>query len=547
VSSLVAQGIPACCAFALAALGACYTESEQPVPGASNELTEETVAAPLRLPTARLTAIELERALRDVFAPVALPPLTLAGDVAIDGFDNVSAGQAATPGFVEGLQSAVKVAVQAALANASFLGCKPQGAAEEDACARATLERIVPKAFRRPIAADELSDLVQVYVDVRKNGATFSEGLAASLSATLQMPDFVYRIELGSGPAVNGKVTLTNHEMASRLAFFLWDAPPDRTLLDAAQNGALQTPEQLETQARRMFSDPRAKEAVAHFNEQWLHLDKFARTNKDAALYPQFDAQMRNAMRVSLDKYIERAFFEEGSLTSLLIGKEAYVNNLLAPLYGVSAPGPDFRLVTLDPSQRSGLLTQVGVMAMLAHEKDHAPILRGVFVLDNLLCTPAPPPPKDIPPAPAVEPGMPKTTRERMQKQHTAQASCKGCHETIDGVGFTFENYDTLGQWRTTENGQPLDSSGFFFDPKGDRVLVQNAVELSQKLAESTMVRDCLTKRWYSYALGAGREDVKPGHIATLAASFQNAKLDMRELVIAMIKAESFRTRIVEQ
>jgi mono/diheme cytochrome c family protein len=234
---------------------------------------------------------------------------------------------------------------------------------------------------------------------------------------------------------------------------------------------------------------------------------------------------------------------------SLLTDSNAYVNADLAKLYGVQAPVSGFAWVALDPKQRAGILTQAGILAGLAHEREHAPILRGVFVLDNMLCTPPPPPPKDIPAAPAPDAQNPKTTRERLQKQHEVGV-CAGCHVAIDGAGFAFENYDAVGGYRTKDNGFDVDASGQYSDRNGNTVKFANALELAGSLGQSKAVQVCFAEKWYSYGLGVARDGVESAQLDQVLKATQGvglgADLNMRDLAVALVRSEAFRTRIKE-
>jgi hypothetical protein len=268
---------------------------------------------------------------------------------------------------------------------------------------------------------------------------------------------------------------------------------------------------------------------------------------KDAALYPSFSPATADAMRASADAYVDWVFFGDGSFTTLLTDTHAFVNDDLASIYGVAAPGgADMKLVSVDPTQRSGVLTNAGLMAGFAHATADSPVLRGVWVLDRLMCSAPPPPPKDVNVTPPVDNGgQPMTTRDRFAKQHE-QGVCAGCHHTIDGIGFGFENFDAVGAFRTTEGSLPVDSSGWFPDGNGDlKGTFSGAVDLAHKLAGSQKVHTCVVSNWMRYALGVDQKGIDESEITPIVDAFEKSQLNMRELVVALTRSDAFRTRPV--
>jgi hypothetical protein len=250
-------------------------------------------------------------------------------------------------------------------------------------------------------------------------------------------------------------------------------------------------------------------------------------------------------MRASAEKFVEGVFFGTGSFRTLFTDDHAWVNGILAPIYGVSgAAGKDLTLLPVDGTQRSGILTNAGLMAALAHSNSDAPVQRGVFLLERILCSAPPPPPPNVPPAPAVVPGDAKTMRQRLEQTHE-QGVCGGCHKRIDPLGFAFGHYDAIGAWRTTDNGQPVDATGTFHETGDLSGSFDGAVELSRKIAESSMAQSCFASQWTRYALGIDLVGVDPAKLRPLIDAFVAARLDMRELVLSFVKSEAFRTREV--
>jgi len=252
----------------------------------------------------------------------------------------------------------------------------------------------------------------------------------------LQAPQFLYRVEVGSGAAQNGFAALSPYEMASRLSYFLWDSMPDATLMTAADGGQLGTADQLELQARRMFTDPRAHATVANFHRQWLRFEKLNNLVKDTSVFPQWNANVASAMVDSVKKFVEHEFWDEGTLDAFLTDHPVDVNDALASIYGGAPPGSTaMQLVAADPAQRAGVMTQAGLLAGFAHDVYDSPVLRGVFVLDRLLCAAPPPPPANVNlTLPATVTG-PMTTRQMFEQTHE-QGTCASCHHQIDGIGL---------------------------------------------------------------------------------------------------------------
>jgi hypothetical protein len=502
-------------------------------------------------PLARLTSTQYTATLHDLFAPVAVPDATLPSNVFVEGFDNNSGTQTPSAALIDALHAnAITVATEAMKSSSALLGCSPTTRAEEDDCAKTATTKLATKAYRRPAGDAEIADLVKLYTDVRSDGTTdFTTAMTLVIETILQEPDFVYRVEIGT-PILGDptRAQLTPYEIASRLSYLLWNTMPDDALFSAAAANLLATPEGIETQARRLLADPRAHAAVLKFHSEWLRFSSMATLAKDATLFPSFTGNTASSLRASTDRYVDSIFFGEGTLTALLTDTHAFVNDDLASIYGVSAPGgPDLKLVSVDAKQRAGVLTSAGLMAGFAHETSDSPVLRGVWVLDRFMCNEPPPPPKNVNTTlPAAVTGKPLTTRDRFATQHE-QGGCAGCHHTIDGVGFAFENYDATGAWRTKDNTLPVDASGWFSDGNGDLSgTFSGAVELGHKLAASETVHACVASSWMRYALGVDHKGIDKKGLAPVVAAFEQSQLKLPELVVAITKSDAFRTRPIE-
>lgn len=497
--------------------------------------------APLR----RMTHAQYNNTVRDLFPGVAVPAQTIVVDPKVNGFENNADVQAPSALLVEQYQRAALAVTEAAWAAAdTFLPCAPDGGGEPAQCGHTFLLDFGARAFRRPLSADEETAFL-AFFDQQLAETNFAVAVQLTMQAFLQAPPFLYFLEFGGDAVEGGAVALTGHEIAARLSYFLWDSMPDEALLAAAAAGDLDTPEGIAAEAARMLDDARARGAMVNFHRQWFDFDGVDTINPDPATYPDYSPELRAAMRAELDRFVESTLFEgPGTFAALLTSTDAEVDATLAALYGVDAPPPgEWTPVALDPARRAGILTRAGFLARTAHAVHPSPVKRGVFVLARLLCVPPAPPPANVntDPPDADDPGQPKTNRERYA-QHTAQADCAFCHQTIDGVGFGFEHYDALGRWRDLDNGEPVDASGELLGTDVDGPF-DGAIELSNRLAASDQAHDCVVAQVYRYALGRGTTAADLCSLDDLRAQFAAASGDVRALLLAVVTSDAFRTR----
>jgi hypothetical protein len=337
-------------------------------------------------------------------------------------------------------------------------------------------------------------------------------------------------------------VPLPPYQLASRLSYFLLNTMPDQELFAAAKANRLTSIEDIETQARRLLKDPRARESVGQFFGEWLILGALDDMSKDATLFPDFNDTLKAAMKEETLRFATATVLDgDARLDTLLTSSQSFINAPLGKLYGVTA-GADYGRVTFDPLQRSGLLTQASLLTRTAHDDSNSPTRRGKFVREAFMCQSPPPPPPGIPGLPSVKTGQ--TARERYQ-QHVANATCAACHTMMDPIGFGFSNYDPIGRYQTMEGGRPVDASGEIVQSKDLDGPFNGVVELSRRLAGSDNVRACLTAQWFRYALGRTEDSGDAASIQGAEGAFSPAG-DLRELVIATTKSDSFRSRVVE-
>jgi hypothetical protein len=511
-------------------------------------------------PIRRLTRTEYVNTVQDLFPKINFETyefLATVGDVAIDGYDNNAISQSPTPLYIQQYRDTAEF-IGGEIQNGlpSIIPCGvPTTSAEETTCGHAFINSFLPNAYRRPATSDELAQYTQFF-DASDTSYGFSQAIAMIVEAALQSPTFLYRVELGGTPTVGQKAApLTGYEIASRLSYYLWQTMPDVTLMQAAAAGDLATAGGVNTQAQRMLMDPRAKVAIENFHEQWLQLGQVDNISKDPTAFAinnvsssGFGTLMQSTLHDSMSQFVEHVFWDEDAkISTLLTEPSAYVNDDLAALYGVTPPGSTttLSLVSLDPTQRAGLLTQAGILAALGHYDVESPVFRGVYVMTQILCQPPPDAPAGVNTAtPQAPSNMPQTTRELFESQHEGDGGpCSGCHHLIDGYGFGFEEYDGVGRYRTTETSAnlPVDASGWITGTSDVNGTFTNAMDLSKKLATSVTVQQCVAKQYFRYGFGRTETSTDQCALNTLYTSLANSGGDMRQLVYDVVTSDAFR------
>jgi hypothetical protein len=497
-------------------------------------------------PIRRMTSFEFDNTLRDLLGDDTKPAKAFTAEEEALGFNNNAAALVTSSTLAEKyVMAAEGISERATQPLSKVLPCDP-AAVGEDACALEFIDAFGPRAFRRPLTADEVDDLFALY-QIGRADADFRMGIRMVIEAALQSPAFLYRVELGvASDAGEELMRLDSWEMASRLSYFLWGTMPDEKLFDAALAGELETPEQVAQQARRMLDDPRARQVVADFHAQWLDYDRIAGVSKNAALFPDWSPEIGELMRQETAAFIEHAVFPDGadgggSLHTLLTAPYSYMNEELASFYGVQGPGGDsFEKVDLDPAQRAGLLTTGTLLTLNAHSNQTSPVHRGKFVREMVLCQLMEPPPDEVM-IEVPEPDPDSTARERFA-EHSANPKCSACHQLMDPLGFGFENYDAIARYRVTEGGEPIDASGELVGSDVDGEFV-GAVELAHRLADSENVKRCYVKQWFRYAYGRGETEEDACSLEALETSFNEKGTDVKELLISLTQTEAFLYR----
>lgn len=499
-------------------------------PGGSSE---DPPITPLR----RLTQSQHRNTVEDLFPGVNLPDLGLLDDPEIDGFDNRAEAQVPSALGVERIwRASVRVTDAALEVPERWLPC-PLSTPEPRACGTAFLADFGERAFRRPLAPNERELYLGFFTELLDEGEPFEDALALTLQGFLNAPEFLYLPELGQ-PAAAGQQTrpLTPWELASRLSYLLQGTAPDRVLREAAASGRLSTPEGLEAEAERLLAHPRASAAVLEFHRQWLDLDEIRAAAPDPETFPVWNPAMVPSMEREIEQHIVRVFEgDHPTLEALLLDRGTELDGWLSAIYGLPQ---GTRILPRD--QRAGLLTRAGWLLATSHPVYASPVQRGVFVLERLLCVAPGAPPANIDTSAVAPSTEPRTTRERYEA-HAVDPACAACHDHIDPIGFGFERYDAIGRFRRNEDGIRVDSSGTL--TVGDLAgrSFADAVELSELLAGSETVHDCVVLQWFRYASGRREVDADAEALAELSASFAQGG-DLRRLLIELALQPGFQT-----
>ena len=532
------------------------TQAGQPsTPGGMTVAGGGTQALPPSLPGVeaprRLSLTEYKNTIRDLLGMTT--PVTT-DDLPVDQ-------QAGTSGFLTGAaitsapdarllldkSDAMTTAAMSSLATQVPCIATPTAA---DTCAQQFITTFGRRAFRRPLVDDEVTRLMALYTLQMGPtiGSTFSEAIRGVTMAIIQSPNFLYRWELGpTTPAIKEVtagatlVRFNSQEMASRLSYAFWATMPDARLFQLADADQLQTPDQIQQEVRRMIIDPKAKDAYGDFATQWLSLTQLPSALKDASL--GFTPQMAQSMLAETGAFVSDIFLgakATGSLTDLLTSQRSFIDGTLAKIYGISGvTGTALQQVTFPAGQRAGILTQASFQTMHGDVDGSFPVRRGAQVYRRLFCKEVnlPDNVQVVPPPPAT---AGQTTRQRFA-QH-AMNPCAGCHALFEPIGFAFENYDGLGGYRTTDNGQPVDASGSLTIGTTP-VTFKNAIDLAGDLAQNDQVRDCVATQWMRYVLRRREGDGDLASLQKAQATFRAASFDMRELLVSIASTDAFSHR----
>jgi hypothetical protein len=420
--------------------------------------------------------------------------------------------------------------------------CRPAASADEQSCAEKIITNLAHRAYRRPIAPDDLPPLLALYRKGADSGG-FEAGIRLALQSILISPEFVFRMEFDPPGAAPGSVNrVSDIELASRLSYFLWSSMPDDELLALAERGELNNASVLERQVRRMLADPRSKALVTNFTGQWLFLRNLARIQPDPAIFPSFDENLRQALEQETLLLVDSTLREDRSVADLLNTNYTFLNQRLAEHYGIEGVyGNEFRRVAVTDPNRQGLLGQASILTVTSYPNRTAPTIRGKWVLEQLLGTPPPPPPPNVPSLKDDGSVKNMTMRQRMEL-HRANPTCAVCHRLMDPVGFALENFDGLGRWRETAGPGTgrIDASGVlpdgteFAGPAGLRDILVNKRELFV---------DTVTERLLTYALGRGLEEYDRPVIRRITRLAAADDYRWSSIILAVVKSMPFQMR----
>ena len=413
---------------------------------------------------------------------------------------------------------------------------------------REILERFAGKAYRRPAEAAEIDRLVKLAEAAEKRGKKWDDSVKLVMTAVLVSPKFLFRVELDDRPDSAQPHAITEHQLASRLSYFLWSSMPDDELFAEAEKKTLT--KNLDTQVKRMLADPRSRALVDNFAMQWLQLRRLQVVTPDPKLFPSFNEPLRKAMLKETELFFEAIIREDRSILDLIDADFTFVNEPLAKHYGIKLPSPSgrgaggegdaFQRVKLDGKERGGILTHASVLTVTSNPTRTSPVKRGHWVLEQILGTPPPPPPPNVPELPESPKAIETASLRQRLEQHRSNPACANCHSRIDPIGFAFENYDSIGAYRSKDGKFDIDPSGTLPDGK----TFKGPAELKAiLLAKKELFSRCLTEKMLTYAVGRGTEFYDTPAIDRIAAALAKDGYRFSTLVVEIAKSDPFLLR----
>ena len=421
-----------------------------------------------------------------------------------------------------------------------ILTCDP---ASGRACVESIISALAHRAYRRPVTAKETASLVRFYDLAKADGHSTEQGLQLAIQAMLVSPNFIFRIERDTKPADPKQVhQISEVELASRLSYFLWSSMPDDELLRLAESGKLRS--SLHAQITRLLADPKASALASNFAGQWLETRNLDVVEPDPKKFPDWNPELRDAMKTETTLFFQNILRENRPISEFLDAKYTFLNERLAKLYGIDGvSGSEFRRVDLTTNQRGGVLSQASVLTVSSYPNRTSPVIRGKYVLTNILGTPPPPPPPDVPNLDETAVGTSGSMRQQLEK-HRANAVCASCHSRMDPLGFGLENYDAIGRWRTRDGNFDVDSSGTlpsgktFSSPAEMRaILMSQLPEFSHTLIEKMM----------TYALGRGLKTYDAGTVDNINRKLAADEYRFQTLIQQIVESLPFQSRRGEE
>ena len=509
---------------------------------------------PGRVTIRRLNRVEYRNTIRDLMGVDYPATEELPSDDVGYGFDNIADVLSLAPVHLEKYLAAAEKIVSEVFLDVKrrerFLSWRGDARNPREA-ARRILTEFARRAYRRPVSPQEVERLLQLVDKARQDGDGPEEALQVAFKAVLVSPHFLFRIERDPAPDekrplplpaeryVPGVYPISEYELATRLAYFLWSSMPDEELFQLADKGQLR--QNLDAQVKRMLQSPKSRALVENFAGQWLQLRNLSSIMIDPKLFPRYDAFMRESMQRETEMYFEYILREDRSILEFLDSDYTFLNERLARHYGIEGvQGLEMRLVKLPDRRRGGILTHASILTVTSNPTRTSPVKRGKFILENILGTPPPPPPPDVPELDndknAVLTG---SLRQRMEK-HRENPGCAVCHVKMDALGFGLENFDAIGAWRTKDGSFEIDPSGTL----PDGTTFRNPAELRQALLkQSDQFRRCLAEKLLTYALGRGLEPTDNVFLREIVAQTKQGGDRFSALILAIVHSDPFQLR----
>jgi len=492
---------------------------------------------PGRVGLQRLTRAEYNRTVRDLFGVTSAPADSFPPDSSTSGFDNNAQSLTTSPQLAVLLLDAAEVIAAEAISNKpdEILICDP---VEDgyDECARATLSALALRVYRRPPTAAEVDDLMVLMQFAETEGDSFEVGIEYALTAMLMAPQFLFRGIPATDPGSGGSlVPLDDFALATRLSYFLWGSTPDDQLLERAGSGSLQDEASLRAEFDRLLADTKSDALYEGFITQWLQLGKLGSATPDPVLFPVWSDELRQQMIEETRLFFEDLRQRDGSALEIINGTHTFANETIAGIYGVSGvSGTELVAIDTDPTRRAGVLTMPAILAMTSGPTSPNIVRRGVWLAETILCASPPPPPEGVPAQPDPQPG--ETERERLAR-HRLDPSCASCHDLIDPLGFGFENYDAIGQWRTTAEGEPVDNLGKLPDGQS----FAGIPELAALLESGAGYRECVTEKVMTYALGRTLDEAEQCVLSAIGSETVTPESRLSDLLWSVVTSDAFR------
>lgn len=495
-------------------------------------------------PMRRLTKVQYENSVRDLFGGVIEPGPTFPESVIHEEYTNNPSANVVSLSAAEDILLAAEHAGQQVVDGIDgIVDCEP-GAA----CAESFVDDLGRRAFRRPLREEERQALLDVYAQVEAE-AGFADGIGTVVTVILQAPQFLYLYEEGVAEVEPGVVELSDHELAARLSYMMWDTTPDDELLELADAGLLRDPAELRAQAERLLADHgRSGPALDRFFREWMHFDGVPAFDKDPTLFPAYDDALAAAMDEELSRFVDGVLRSDApTLRTLLTSPATEVDATLAGFYGVSAPADGWGPVTLPAEERPGLLSRPALLAEHSTASSSAPIFRGRLIRTQLLCDVIPPPPDD---AMANAPEYPEGATEREKSDILMQhMNCGACHGLMNPIGLGFERYDAMGAWRDLDvNGEPVDSRGEILGgAEGLAGTFDGVPDLGERLADSDVVAACFARQLYRHSLGLEVSQTLMCASEPVEQAFVASGGDIPTLVLELVTSNAFRMRVLPE